>query len=442
MPGILVLTYTFYFMRKKVGILAILILVLVPFGRWLFIEPINYRFFNFIATMTSIGQVLGIIGFSLFSINLILSVRLKIVERFFYGLNNIYNFHHKIGALSFVFLLFHPLCLVFSYLSVSLKSAADFFIPFNNIPVTYGSLALIIMTILIVLTFYIKLKYHTWKFSHKFMVLAFIFVLLHLVYIPSDISRDGFLRVYLLVLGLIGLGFGFYQAFLRKLFNFNLVYNLKKINILNSQVVELELEPRTRRLKFSPGQFIFIRFLSGSISTESHPFSISSGSSTDNLQIVVKSLGDFTDKLKNLQTGLPVSIEGPYGKFSHLNILNKNQVWVAGGVGITPFLSMARSLTDDSYHIDLYYCTNKPEEAVLMAELKEIEANGKIRIIPWYSSEKGYLSAKIISELSPDIQNKDILLCGPAPLMFDLKEQLLKLDIKRKNIHFENFQLL
>jgi len=103
---------------------------------------------------------------------------------------------------------------------------------------------------------------------------------------------------------------------------------------------------------------------------------------------------------------------------------------------------MARSLADDSYHVDLYYCTNKPEEAVLMTELKEIENNGKIKIIPWHSSEKGYLNAKIISELSPDLRNKDILLCGPAPLMFSLKDQLLKLGIKRKNIHFENFQLL
>jgi len=429
-------------MRKKVGILAILILVFVPLGRWFFIEPLNYRFFNFIATMTSIGQILGIVGLALFSINLILSFRIKIVERFFYGLNNIYSFHHKIGALAFVLLLFHPLFLVFSYLSVSLKSAADFFIPFNNIPVTYGSLALAIMTILIILTFYIKLKYHTWKFSHKFMILAFVFALLHSVYISSDISRDGFLRIYLVTLGLIGFSFGFYQAFLSKLFNFNLIYNLKKINILNQQVVELELEPRNRRLKFCPGQFIFIRFLSGSISTESHPFSISSGSQTDDLKIVVKSLGDFTAKLKDLQPGLPVSIEGPYGKFSHLNILNKNQVWIAGGVGITPFISMARSLTDSSYHIDLYYCTNKPEEAVLMAELKDIEINGKIRVIPWCSSEKGYLSAKIISELSPDLKNKDILLCGPAPLMFGLTEQLLKLNIKRKNIHFENFQLV
>jgi len=429
-------------MRKKLVILAILFLVLIPIGRWLFIEPLDYRFFNFIATMTSFGQLIGIAGIVLFSLNLILSLRVKVIENLVYGLNNVYNFHHKIGAISFILLLFHPLFLVCSYLSVSLKSAAEFFIPFYNIPITYGSISLLLMTVLIALTFYIKLKYNNWKFSHKFMVLVFVFALLHSIYITSDISRDVFLRVYLLGLGMIGLVASFYQAFLSQYINRHAIYNLKKINILNPQVVELELEPRGRKIKFFPGQFIFIRFLSGSIGTEAHPFSISSGSSNNNIQIIIKSLGDFTDKLKDLQPGLPVAIEGPYGKFCHLNILNKNQVWIAGGVGVTPFISMARSLSDDSYHIDLYYCVNKPEEAVLLNELKEMELSKKIRVIPWYSCDKGYLDAKTILEFSPGLENKDILLCGPAPFMFGLRKQLLNLNIKRKNIHFENFKLL
>lgn len=428
-------------MRKRFGILAILILTLVPFGRWFFIEPLNYRFFNFLGTMTSLGQIAGIVGLALFSINLIISARFKPVERFFYGLNNIYSLHHKIGTFAFVLLLFHPLFLVFSYLSVSLQSAAEFFIPFIDIPITYGLSALLMMIILMVLTFYIKLKYNKWKFSHKFMVFAFALAFLHSLFISSDISRDSFLRIYLLTLGIVGLAASFYQAFLSKWVNYHPVYNLKKVNILNSQVVGLELEPRGRRIKFYPGQFIFVRFLSGNIGSEAHPFSISSAVGEKNIQIIVKSLGDFTDKLKNLQPGLAVSIEGPYGKFSHLNIFNKNQVWLAGGVGIAPFVSMARSLVDSDYSIDLYYCVNKPEEAVLLKELEEIAESKKIRVIPWYSAEKGHINAKIISEFSSGLDNKDILMCGPAPFMFGLKKQLLGLNIKRKNIHFENFKL-
>ncbi|MEI6529333.1 MAG: ferric reductase-like transmembrane domain-containing protein [Candidatus Falkowbacteria bacterium] len=429
-------------MRKKFGTIAIFILTLIPLLRWFFLEPLNYRFFNLVGTLTSLGQIAGILGFALFSINLIISARIKFLERFFYGLNNVYSSHHQIGSIAFSLILFHPLLLLVSYLSVSLKQGMDFLTPFKNIPITYGIFSLLLMVLLMVLTFYVKIKYNRWKFSHKFMVVAFVLALLHAMFISSDISRDYFLRVYLIILAFLGLGAGAYQAFVSKLLNSHVIYNLKHVNILNSQVVELELIPKNRKIKFSPGQFVFIRFLSGSIGSESHPFSISSSNTGDNLQVVIKSLGDFTDKLKNLEPGIPVSIEGPYGKFSHHNIVNKNQVWIAGGVGITPFVSMARSLNEEGYSIDLYYCVNRAEEAVLLNELKELELNKKIRLIPWYSSEKGYLSAEKIAELSPGLENKDILLCGPAPFMFGLKKQLVALNIKSKNIHFENFKLL
>jgi predicted ferric reductase len=429
-------------MKKIIGILAILILTLIPFIAWLLIEPLKYRFLGFIGAMTSLGQITGIIGLTLFSLNLILSARFRFSENFFYGLNKVYNYHHQIGAISFVLLLFHPLFLVVSYLSVSLRSAAEFFIPFRDVPITYGILSLLLMIILMILTFYIKLKYHQWKFSHKFMVLVFVFALFHSMFISSDISRDTFLRIYLLGLGFIGLAVSFYQAFVSKYINTYSIYYLKKINILNPQVIELELETKHKKINFVSGQFVFIRFLSDNIKNESHPFSISSNPNGDNLQIIIKSLGDFTAKLENLEPGLAVEIEGPYGKFSYLNISNKNQIWVAGGVGITPFISMARSLDNNGYNIDLYYAVKNESETVLLNELKELEQNKKIKLIPWYSAEKGYLNAQAISEITTDFKNRDILLCGPAPFMFSIRKQLLELNIKKKNIHFENFKLL
>ncbi len=429
-------------MRKKIGVIVITVLVLIPLLRWFFIEPLNFRFFNFIATMTSIGQIAGILGLALFSVNLILSARIKAVERFFYGLDKIYDKHHKIGALSFSLLLFHPLFLVVSYLSVSLRSAADFFIPFTNIPVTYGIFSLLGMIILLGLTFYSKLKYNHWKFSHKFLVLAFVLALLHSVTISSDISRDAFLRIYLLTLGFVGLAAGFYQAFLIRLINSHVRYNLKTINVINTRALELELEPISKGIKFYPGQFIFIRFLARGIKPESHPFSITTGTAGGNLHLLIKSLGDFTGQLQELVPGMAVDVEGPYGKFSYLNVANKNQIWIAGGVGITPFMSMARSLDANNHSIDLYYSVNSEEDAVLLSELKTIEAKKSIRLIPWYTNEKGYLSARAISEFSPNLKNSDIMLCGPSAFMFSLRQQFIDLGIKKKNIHFENFKLL
>ncbi len=429
-------------MRKKSGLIAIIILVIIPVISWFLMEPLKYRFFGLTGTMTSLGQIAGILGITLFSINLILSARIKILEKFFQGLSNVYSYHRIIGQVSFVLLLFHPVFLLVRYLSISLAAALEFLTPFKDLAVSYGSISLTLMVLLMVLTLYIKLKYNVWKMSHKFMVFVFVFALLHAMFISSDISRDLFLRIYLLGLGFIGLALSFYQVFLSKWLNNDKIYTLKKINILTPQVVELELETGNKKIKFIPGQFIFIRFLSGSVSQEAHPFSISSSADSSSLQVVIKSLGDFTEKLKSLQPGIKVAVEGPYGKFSNLNIVNKNQVWIAGGVGITPFLSMARSLNNSEYNIDLYYSVNNISEAVFIDELKEMELNKKIRLILWSSSEKGYLTANKISELTSGLNSRDVLLCGPASFMFGLQKQLVDLKISKKNIHFENFKFL
>jgi len=418
------------------------LVVALPVVRWFMIVPLNPRWINFSAVTTSLGQLAGIIGLTLFAINLLFSARAKIWDDFFYGLNNLYVWHARIGALAFSLLLFHPLLLVVKYVSVSLMSAVGFFLPSQGWPTFLGVIALSGMIIVLSITFYVFWKYQNWKLSHKFMVAVFVFAWLHAALIPSDISRDMFLRYYLLGLGLGGFLAGAYQALLSRIWNRHYIYDLAGLRRLNEQTIELELAPRKRRLVFSPGQFIFIRFFGNDIRSESHPFSLTSNPGEKNLSLAVKSLGDFTSELQKIKPGMAVSIEGPYGKFSHLNIRNNKQVWVAGGVGITPFLSMARSLVGTEYEIDLYYCVNEPAEAILMEELKAVSASqNNFRLIPWYSKTQGRITGQKISEMSGGLGDKDIFLCGPPAFMSSLQRQCLMLKIPGKNIHFENFAL-
>jgi len=97
-------------------------------------------------------------------------------------------------------------------------------------------------------------------------------------------------------------------------------------------------------LQFNPGQFVFISFNQESLS-ESHPFPISSGPDENLLRITIKNLGDYTKTLtEKLQKGTIAKIEGPYGVFSYKNTPNENQIWIAGGIGITPFVSFIKDM--------------------------------------------------------------------------------------------------
>lgn len=136
-----------------------------------------------------------------------------------------------------------------------------------------------------------------------------------------------------------------------------------------------------------------------------------------------------------------MSLEGPFGKFSYQNIPQKNQIWMAGGIGITPFLSMARSLNDSDYRIDLFYCTSEKDEAVYSDELQNIAwANKNFRMLSWCSGENGRINASTVAKLSNGLEQKAILLCGPPPFMQSLKKQFLKLGVSRSSIYSEDFQ--
>ena len=419
----------------------IYILSLIPVIIWAFIEPLSLRFLNANTITTSIGQIFGLVGMVLFSVNLILAGRFKIIDKYFKGLDKVYIKHSKIGSIAFSLILFHPLFLVVKYLSISVREAGLFFVPFLDMPVTWGIISLSLMILLIVLTLYIKLKYNVWKMSHKFMTVAFFFGIVHVMTISSDISRSNLLNYYMLSLAFIGLAVSFHQAFLNKFLAKKFKYMIKSVSSLNGDIVEVEMEPKDEKMVFKPGQFAFFTFYDKEVGTESHPFSISSGNEEGSLKITVKNLGDYTSLLKKLKTNDGVSIDGPYGSFSYKTVSSKNQIWIAGGIGITPFLSMAKSL-DNDYSIDLYYSVKEDKEAVYLKTLEDISqkiSNFKFNL--WVAKDKGYINGDSVLDMSKGLDSKDIFLCGPPMFMESLKNQFVSLGVDVRKIHYENFSL-
>jgi predicted ferric reductase len=429
--------------KNNFGWLVFIALSLLPTIFWYFSKPISTRFVSLATTLTSLGQITGLVGMAMFALTLILSSRLRFLENYFGGLNRVYIAHHFFGSIAFILLLFHPLILAAKFAQVSIRSAALFLLPSSEWPINFGIIALLLMMVSLVLTFFVKLPYQIWKFSHKFLGLAFFFAALHSFFIPSDISQNIILRIYIMTLAGIGIIAFIYRAVLAKFFVKYFEYSVEEVKILAKNLVEITMSPKGKRINFTPGQFVFVSFVDNNISAESHPFSISSAVSEKNLKLTIKSLGDYTSQLRNLRAGALAKIEGPFGKFSYQNVENKNQVWIAGGIGITPFLSMARSLENAEYKIDLYYCVNNEKEPIFLEELLKIsQQNPNFRIIPFYSEKQGFINAEFIQKISGDLNGKEIFLCGPPAMMKSLKEQFLKLKVSRKNIHSEEFQLL
>lgn len=427
--------------RDMTGIIFIVALPAIALLLWLFSPDVSLDFNDKWDFLFFLGKAFGVVGMIMFAISLILSAKFKFLEDFFFGLNRVYIKHSQIGQIAFMLMLFHPLLLLFEYTDLTFGGAIEFFSLGGSLAQSFGVVSLYLMIILIFLTLYFRPKYHIWKLTHKFMGLAFFFAGLHVFLIPSDTQVFMPLRIY--VLGISA--FALYAFFFHTIFGF---LTTKKYSYVVSEIknfdniIEIKLNPiGSKKLKFTSGQFAFISFKDKNIGTESHPFSFSSGSGEDSISFTIKNLGDFTSNLKNLKVGTEVFIEGPFGKFSYSLADFKNQIWIAGGIGITPFLSMAKTLPKDGeYKVDLYYCVRNREEAVYLDELNSLN-NPNLKIIPFYSNTEGFINANAISSKSNGLKDKSIFICSPVAMLETLKRQLSISGVPREIIHSEEFSL-
>jgi predicted ferric reductase len=426
------------------------LLCALPAYQWSTLQPIATRADGPVTVMLSLGQLLGIIGLTLFAFNLLLTTRIKLFEDLFGGLNKVFFAHHIIGTIAFLALLAHPVFLALRLVPSSLREAALLLVPrLDNIPVALGILALLGLIGLMFITFYVPLNYRTWLLTHKYLGGVFFLAGLHVLLTPNDLSNDRPLQVYLLGLSFLGIVSYSYRTLFPGIFVKRYDYVVQLAKKLNENTVEVDMMPVRKGIRFEAGQFIFVSFRVAGMSPEWHPFTVSSAPNDVGLAITVKSLGKYTETLTRIlpnAQNIPVKVEGAYGRFEFKDVGGPSQIWVAGGIGITPFLSLARSLaaSESQFLVDLYYSVKSESELVDMDKLQEAVMSlpdRTFRVIPFIADKQGFLTAKYINENSGGLAGKDILLCGPPPMMIAMKKQFAALGVHKANVHTEEFSM-
>lgn len=422
---------------------CLFVLLLTSF--WIFITYDVWVVGSFRHKLKGIGAFIGVLGYCLFSLSLFLSARLKKFEDWFGGLDKIYHAHHKIGMYGFSLLLIHPFILAARWLPYHFDKFLLFFLPIHRrLSVNLGSYGFWFMIIIIGITILKILPYDKWKISHKFMSLVYFLASFHFLFSDRIFGPSISTKLLLLIpmsLGLFGI---IYNQIIRAFFAKYPIYEVVDLKKLNLNTMEIYLKPKDEVLSFSLGQYAFFRFQGASITDESHPFTMCPYAEEAKISILVKARGDFTKSLyQNLKSGCLAHIEGPYGQFNYLKG-KSSQVWIAGGIGIVPYLTWVRELSKSSNkvkNVDLFYCVHNEKDAVYLEEFRKISDQFPTFGFFFFSSENNErLTAKKVKEIKGNLFESSIFICGPKKMTSDLTRQFSQLGIEEKNIIFEDFE--
>jgi predicted ferric reductase len=382
-----------------------------------------------------IGRLSGLMGFLFLSILIISGDTARFFDRFF-GIDKIIKFQRKFSLVVAIFVLFHP---VFFIIAGVLPS---YFAPDFIFPLILGILSfLIFIFVLIVSKLYKRISYRAWQYIHVLIYLLFFFSLYHAIKIGSD---SGFLAIKI-VYGVLFTAFimGIIYRINYKLKQRRNKFYVKDVESETKDTFTLVIEPQ-QRFSFNSGQFCFLRLNKNRLYAN-HPFTISSSPKDKYLSFTMKNTGRFTKIASKLEEGDEIIVDGPFGIFT-IEDSKKDLVFIAGGVGITPFMSIIKDVAgkEAKQHVTLLYGSRTENDIIFKNELENIKEDWlrKVFVLSNDNSnnyEKGYIDKKIIKKYVENINNSLFYICGPEPMQKQVVKILKDLGVKKNNIKIESF---
>jgi len=217
---------------------------------------------------------------------------------------------------------------------------------------------------------------------------------------------------------------------------------------------ELEL-PGPAPLRFLPGQYLTFRLLVDGERVE-RCYTISSAPTRpDRMTITVKRVpgGTVSNWLHDhLRVGDAIGASGPLGRFSTALHRSDKYLFLTAGSGITPALSMLRTLCDtrDPASVVFVHCARTPDDIIYRHELEMLAAEHGVRLAivceddsraERWDGPRGRLSTETLLRVAPDLLAREVFTCGPGPYMEAVRTMLADLGADPARCHEESFVL-
>jgi predicted ferric reductase len=395
----------------------------------------------------------GLLSIALMSFTVLLAARPAWLEAPLGGMDRMYRTHKWAGILAVGFAALHWLIEMSDDIIKALigregrlpkETYTGFLEVLRDLAKDMGEWAIYAVLAMLAITLWKRFPYRRWRFLHQAMPAIYLMLAFHAALLAPSAYWSRPVGV-LLALFLAGGVYGSLHSLAGRIGRSRQVPGeILSIEKSAPDIIAVRCQLGEGWRGHRAGQFAFISF---DRAEGQHPFTIASADRGDRtVTFQIKALGDYTRQLaERLHVGQPITVEGPYGRFdmAHHN-RQAQQVWIAGGIGVTPFLAWLESLQVDPANApaaDLHYCTRDREADPFVARLEALCAPLSTIQLHIHGARQGeVLSAQTITATGKD-RHTEVWFCGPQGLANAIKAGLQASNSGRFDFHQEAFEM-
>lgn len=402
--------------------------------------------------LTEFSVALGFVGLSMMGMQFALVARFQAAAAPF-GEDALVQFHRQISYVALAFILVHPVLLQLAGLDIfGLLNLAQ--APWRARFAVASTVLLLALIATSVWRRRLRIRYEVWQVVHGALsVVVVAFALMHVLLVGYYVDHAWKKAIWAamtiaLVLLLLWVRVAKPIARLRK------PWRVDAVTPERGDACTLTLSPVGHDgIRFEPGQFGWVYVDRSPFAVTAHPFSFSSSAEVEgSVQMTIKALGDFTSTVPDIEPGARAYLDGPHGVFTPDRNEGPGFVLIAGGVGITPMISIARTMADrdDRRPVTLFYASRTEDDITFDAELDALAARMDLTLVhvisepgPDWSGERGFINAELLARHLPlRFQRMPHFLCGPGPMLDAVESALTGLGLPARHLHTERFNFV
>lgn len=400
-------------------------------------------------------QFSGALTLVLASAGVVLATRSILLDRLFGGMDKIYRIHRWIGIAVLCLGTFHWLLAKGTKWAVSwgwlerpqfgppparpIGELEMFFRQIRPDVLTIGEFSYYLILVSIFVAMLPSVSYRIFRRFHLVMPFIYAALIIHGISVfnfPLWLSAAGCMLILSIIAGLLSMVYIFFRHLYKPHEKPAIVTDYSYNS--DCQISHLTVELSAPLRNYKAGQFAFLKL---NKHDESHPFTLTnfSENGTKAINFCIRAMGDFTASLsQKVAKGSTVFIEGPFGGFTFNDSLSR-QIWIAGGIGITPFLARLDELSQQpskaKQSIILFFTVQVADPKIIglinkHSEMAEVEVH-------LFIGNKQRLKFDDVKQYCADWKAASIWYCGPATFAAEIEQELKAKDFPHKHFHKE-----